>query len=246
MLKPNTQVQCIKTQENLSKDHLVILCWNVAKLTNTNKFSTYLETIIKQNNVDILLFQEFKKNITKELYMGDFSYVLAPNMQTKKNIFGVLSAFKIQCDTNLTLLSKKRELHYFTHKSALITLHTLDGSHQLLIANIHAVNFIKNRDFFDEMNQIKEAIHTHRGAMIIAGDFNTWNTARMQFLKAIAQELSLKEIMLEDHQYKKKFFKHELDHIFYRGFDVIMAKALNSSRISDHNPLLVTFKNTVC
>ncbi len=55
-----------------------------------------------------------------------------------------------------------------------------------------------------------------------------------------------KTISFKERKYKKKFFKHELDHIFYRGFDVIMAKALNSSRISDHNPLLVTFKNTVC
>ncbi|WP_331774241.1 endonuclease/exonuclease/phosphatase family protein [Sulfurospirillum sp. 1612] len=246
MFKPNTQIQCIKTHQNPPKDNLVMLCWNVAKLTNKETFTTYLDSIIKEKNVDILLFQEFKKSVTKELQMGGFSYILAPNMQTKKNIFGVLSAFKIDCNTMLTLLSKKRELHYLTHKSALITRHTLDDSHQLLIANIHAVNFVKNRDFFDEMNQIKEAIYTHQGPMIIAGDFNTWNKKRMQFLKMMIQELSLKEILPQDNHFRKKFFKHPLDHVFYRGFDVMMAQVLNSRKISDHNPLLVTFKNTIC
>ncbi|MDX1808821.1 MAG: endonuclease/exonuclease/phosphatase family protein [Sulfurospirillaceae bacterium] len=238
MMKPNLEIKLLKNQEISCAKEFTILCWNVAKLTNDSIFINYLEKVIKDEKIDILLLQEFKKSITKEIKIGDYSYVLSPNMETKKNIFGVLSAFKIHCEDNLALLSKRREFRYLTHKSSLITTHKLNNSQKLLIVHVHAINFVKNSDFYNEIDYIKTNILSHKGAMILAGDFNTWNSKRSAYLREMTNELSLKEIIFEDDKHRKKFFTQHLDHIFYRGFNLLEAKVLNSKNISDHNPII--------
>lgn len=241
MMKPNIEIKLLKNQEISCANEFTVLCWNVAKLTNDRKFIDYLERLIEDEKIDILLLQEFKKSIAKEMHIGDYSYVLSPNMETKKHIFGVLSAFKIHCEDNISLLSKKREFKYLTHKSALITTHKLNNTQKLLIAHVHAINFVKNCDFYNELDEIKTNIHTHKGAMILAGDFNTWNSKRSAYLREMTQELSLEEIIFKEDMHRKKFFGWHLDHIFYRGFRLIDSKVLNSKKISDHNPIIAKF-----
>jgi len=242
MFKPSICIKSLKHQDENCSDIINVLCWNVAKLTLKKSYKEYLKSIIEEEHIDILLLQEVKKQLADELKVFDFSYILSPNIQTKKHIFGVLSAFKISCEDELSLLTKKRELSYTTHKVSLITRHKISHNEVLLIVNLHAINFVKNSDFYDELEQIKLSIWSHKGAMIVAGDFNTWNIKRVNFLKEFSRGLSLKEVVFSDNSKIKNVFTNSLDYILYRDLELINSKVIDSKKISDHNPIIAKFK----
>ena len=241
MYKPGQCIKSLKHQEINCSEKFTILCWNVAKLTLQGSYHECLKAMKETYNIDILLLQEVKKKITKELELYDYSYVLSPNIETKKHLFGVLSAFKISCEEELSILTQKRELVYATHKVSLITRHKMAHDKELLIVNLHAINFVKSSDFNNELQSIKETIKSHKGPMIVAGDFNTWNIKRVGMLRGFANELSLKEVGFSDSSKLKKVFTNCLDYIFYRDLELTDSKVIES-RISDHNPIIAFFK----
>ncbi|MBU1658772.1 endonuclease/exonuclease/phosphatase family protein [bacterium] len=242
MFVPKKSIKSLKHQELFCKDSFNVLCWNVAKLTLKSSYKEYLHSLVENEKIDILLLQEVKQQISASFDMYDYSYILSPNIQTKKYLFGVLSAFKISCEDALSLLTKKRELTYATHKVALVTEHKMCKGQKLLIVNLHAINFVRNIDFYNELHTIKTSVQAHKGSMIIAGDFNTWNLQRVKFLNEFASELSLKEVRFSDDSNLKKIFTNSLDYIFYRDLELISSQVIDSKKISDHNPILATFK----
>ena len=241
MFKPNNYIKSLKHQESEYKSTFTVLSWNVAKLTLKSSYIEYLKLIVKDYKIDMLLLQEVKKQLARELDVFDFSYILSPNIETKKHVFGVMNAFNMSCENNMSLLTKKRELKYMTHKVSLITKHKISNSQTLLMVNIHAINFVKNSNFHQELNYLKEAIKSHFGPMIVAGDFNTWNVKRVNMLKEFVQDLSLEEVKFNDSSNIKKVFKNSLDYMFYRGIELTRSMVINSKKISDHNPIIATF-----
>ena len=177
-----------------------------------------------------------------ELNLYDYSYVMSPNIQTKKHVYGVLSAFRMSCLSERSLLTAKLEFGYATHKVALVTRHKMSNERELLIVNLHAINFVKNEDFQNELEEIKSAVKWHKGAMIVAGDFNSWNVKRMRVLSEFVSSLSLKEALFNDNSKRKKVFSNCLDYIFYRDLELVRSKVIDSP-MSDHNPIVATFKN---
>ncbi|MCF6310724.1 MAG: endonuclease/exonuclease/phosphatase family protein [Sulfurimonas sp.] len=242
MLKPSKCIKSLKHQDIECSARFTVLCWNTAKLTLKGPYKESLKSIIENENIDVLLLQEVKKSIAIELDINDYSYILSPNIQTKRHIFGVLSAFKVSCDEDFSLLTKKLELTYATHKITLITRHKISQDKHLMIVNLHAINFVKDNDFHNELNSIKSTIMSHKGAMIVAGDFNTWNMRRVNYLKEFTKDLSLKEVGFSDNSKVKKVFSNSLDYIFYRELKLTNSKVIDTKKISDHNPIIASFK----
>jgi len=242
MYQPDKFIKSLKHQDVDFHKRFTILSWNVAKLTLRSSYKEFLESIIKNYSLDVLLLQEVKKDISTELDLYDYSYILSPNIETKRHLFGVLNAFKTSCENEFSLLTQKREFSYMTHKVSLITEHKVDGDKRLLIVNLHAINFVKSSDFHQELNSIKKEIKSHKGAMIVAGDFNTWNIKRVQLLREFTHDLSLKEVSFSDDSNLKKVFSNCIDYIFYRELKLSYSKVINSKKISDHNPIIATFE----
>lgn len=242
MLKPSKCIKSLKHQDDKCSSKFTVLCWNSAKLTLNAPYKKLLKTLIEDERIDFLLLQEVKKSLAEELDISDYSYVLSPNIQTRKHIFGVLSAFKISCEDELSLLTKKRELAYATHKVTLITKHNMSKNTQMMIVNLHAINFVKNSDFYNELNSIKAVIRLHKGPIIVAGDFNTWNVKRVNYLKEFTHDLSLIEVGFSDDKHVKKVFSNSLDYIFYRELKLTDSKVIDTKKISDHNPIIASFE----
>ncbi len=241
MFIPSSFVKSLKHQEENLKGEFSLLCWNVAKLTLSSSYKDFIESLIQNHDFDLLLLQEVKKSISHELDIHDYSYVLSPNIETKKHIFGVLSAFKSSCEAEFSLLSKKRELRYATHKVSLITHHRISDDEILLVVNLHAINFVNNSAFKNELDYLYASVHSHKGAMIVAGDFNTWNLKRVQLLNEFTNNLSLKKVEFGDDRHIKKIFTNSLDYIFYRGLNLKYSEVIDSKKISDHNPIIAKF-----
>ncbi len=79
--------------------------------------------------------------------------------------------------------------------------------------------------------------------LIVAGDFNTWNSRRVVFIRDFARELSLQEVAFTHDKHIRKMFNKKLDHVFYRDLHVEYSKVIKSDGFSDHNPMVVGFSN---
>jgi endonuclease/exonuclease/phosphatase (EEP) superfamily protein YafD len=127
-------------------------------------------------------------------------------------------------------------------KTVLVTRYPLSGTDEyLVIANIHMINFALDPSAYRaQLEKTAEVISQHRGPLIITGDFNSWNTERMQILADIIQELGAQEVVF-DTDHRATFMGQQVDHIFYRK--LVPLEALTEKvRTSDHNPMLVTFR----
>ena len=85
-------------------------------------------------------------------------------------------------------------------------------------------------------------LREYEGAIIIAGDFNSWNKKRVDILNWFCRELKLSKTIIENSDKIKSFLKYDLDHIFYRGLSLDFATVLECNKLSDHNPLYAYFK----
>lgn len=135
----------------------------------------------------------------------------------------------------LELTSRERELGLATRKSMLLTSHTLPCGTTLHIANIHSLNFVLNGTWKKQIDYFIDHL-PKTGSLIFAGDFNTWNPWRFDYL-----EEALRRHHLQYANYDRNIIMR-LDHIFTRGLHVIETKEDSNMHTSDHYPVTMRFK----
>ncbi len=214
-----------------------LLCWNVHKEMGSPAFDRIFCALRRRYDPDLWLLQEalFAPHALHCLEAHD--YAIAFNLKRH----GVLSAARCRFETAEALRTQRRELRIATRKSLLITRHRLHDGAPLTVVNLHAINFVSAAVFTDEMLRLSERLHTVEGPMIVAGDFNTWSTKRLKELDTFAGGLALRRAVLDDAHHLKRMFSKPLDHLFYRGLDLLHAQALDTRNASDHNPIVATF-----
>jgi endonuclease/exonuclease/phosphatase (EEP) superfamily protein YafD len=133
--------------------------------------------------------------------------------------------------------SKVREPLIKTPKMIVYNRFVITGhEHDLLVANIHGINFVSATSFASQLNQMSDVVAHHLGPLIVAGDFNTYNNARWDHLYGFADQHELELVEFSDDQ---RFLR--LDSILVRGIRVEDGKILSQVDTSDHRPLTVRF-----
>lgn len=224
----------------ISEDgYLNLLVWNIYKQNHANweeeldRYSQKKQLLLLQ---EVSLTDDFKSWVAKQSWGS--------------NYVSAFSAFDIQSGVlNLaTQLPSKACAYLATEpwlrlpKSGLFALYLLDNGQTLAVVNVHAINFTLGvDDYKKQLTALREVLAEHSGPIIMAGDFNTWSVDRETVLKQDIHSLNLQEVIF-DPDYRTKFINGQaLDHVFYRGLELIKAEAPETSA-SDHNPLLVSFK----
>jgi endonuclease/exonuclease/phosphatase (EEP) superfamily protein YafD len=140
-----------------------------------------------------------------------------------------------------TCLSRTAEPLIRLPKSALLVRYRLTGSSkELWVANVHGINFTLGALGFEaQLESLAQALAPHDGPLVLAGDFNDWNVRRRRILQDIVRRLDLVPLRLAVDR-RSRHWGRPLDHIFYRGLQVIEADAVEVAT-SDHNPVRVTF-----
>lgn len=218
-----------------------ILCWNVYKNnTKHHHFKKYLQ--VHEEKTDFMLFQEahFKDNTAFTL--PEYSFDAAANLEVRGEFYGVLSASKTQAKDAQAYLSEGRESLVGPHKSLLVSSYGFEDGSTLLIVNVHAINFRENRRYSKELERFLALLRLYKGALIIAGDFNTWNKRRMQKLASAIENLGLKAVPFKSEHKVKSFWGNHLDFIFYRDIDLLDYSVDADHCLSDHNPLFALFR----
>jgi endonuclease/exonuclease/phosphatase (EEP) superfamily protein YafD len=116
-----------------------------------------------------------------------------------------------------------------------------DRFEELLVVSVHAINFNSNPAFRRQMDQVFAEMKDHAGPILLAGDFNTWNAGRTQYLRFLSEQLGLKEVALKNGTYRTTFRGWFLDHVFIRGATVRSAAVITNSVGSDHRPIQLEF-----
>ena len=132
------------------------------------------------------------------------------------------------------VLSRERELGVATRKSMIITRYSLHDGRALHVANIHALNFVLNSTWKKHIDHFLEQLPAS-GALIFAGDFNTWNPWRFDYL-----EEALKKHRIHYANYNHHIMMR-LDHIFTRDLEVLDTREDENMHTSDHYPVILKF-----
>jgi endonuclease/exonuclease/phosphatase (EEP) superfamily protein YafD len=191
---------------------------------------------------DIVLLQEASlgPSLLERLDDARMRFVMASSFRYADTDVGVLTAARIAPRASCTERTVEPWLRI--PKSAVVSWFALWGTPwTLAVANIHAINFsLSVDDYRAQLAALVAVLSTHDGPIVFAGDFNTWNDARQESVRATAVALGLREAPYADDR-RALFFGRPVDHILVRGLTVIDATAIPVES-SDHNPVRATLR----
>lgn len=230
-------------EEKRLSDDFGLLCWNVQKQNLGYRFNRFFSELLERYSIDLLALQEVKLNPSAASILDSFHFSCAPNIRFLNRVYGVLNGSRIPEKDSSSLLSSHREGMIQTRKSAVFSTYPLHSGEILLVVNLHAINFRTAKIYHKEVEAIFDFVRHHQGAMIVTGDFNSWNKQRMEHLMKLCGALELQNSEIEHAHLIKSFMSHKLDHIFYRGLHLIESYALDVQNLSDHNALYARFRS---
>lgn len=226
-----------------------LLSWNIAKLTAHTHWQQEFAALLEQHQPDLIFLQEvwLCARTQRLSSLTQMPWHFAPNfLDTHHNHYsGVLTAADTHCVDSHSLLTQHHEPVVQTPKVALFTEFALAHTTQTLLAvNAHLINFVDLGRFRAQLAQIETVMQQHDGAIVFAGDFNTWHQARWSELVQMTQRLGLAPVPFPRHESRKiKRFLNSppLDYVFFRGFQScpLSAKVVETTQTSDHKPLIV-------
>ncbi len=191
---------------------------------------------------DLVLIQEAALTAGLQRVLQDVGYdwVLASSFMLHDHATGVLSAARVPPKS--ACVQRVFEPLLRLPKSAMITRYALQGTSQtLVVANVHSINFTLGLGAYRvQLEAVARDLADHRGPVIVAGDLNSWNSARLEVVRDVMQRLGLVAV-LPWIDTRSRFFGHQVDYVFVRGLEVVYAEA-PAVETSDHNPVLATLR----
>ena len=167
-------------------------------------------------------------------------WIMAENLGTAQQAIttGPKTGSRVAALSSQAIRSHDREPFIGTPKTFLLTTYPFCGQH-LLVLNVHAINLVSTAKFARQVEQMVTPVAAHKGPCIVAGDFNTWNTARWHILLKSMHDVGLTRVLAAAPQWRH--FNQVLDHVFFRGLKLLNARPLTHVKSSDHVPLWAEF-----
>jgi len=234
--------------------YITLVSWNVHKQRDA-RLPADLHAVLQRQRPTLIFLQEATAELlASPLMPGYFApswhYPLRDGSAT-----GVLTFSPVAPLHSEGIPTRWREVFLATPKMALATEYPLPDGTRLLAVNVHCLNFERwgTLKFGAQLAALKALMATHKGPILLAGDFNTWNQRRLQLVTALARELQLTEVgefsgalTTGDHQSTVVNWllgidrTLALDRVYYRGLSPLSATVLPLTS-SDHRALQVTF-----
>ncbi|MFV8819927.1 endonuclease/exonuclease/phosphatase family protein [Haliea sp. E17] len=220
-------------------DTLKILSWNIHKAYDAGWLED-LQRLGADANLSFIQEATLRARLGELWPGGPIYQSFAQGYATRDEITGVMTlsshAPTMQC--NFT----RMEPWLGTPKAATVTEHAIAGHPQRLLAiNVHAVNFTLGlSDLQAQLQPLTTLLQSHAGPVILAGDFNTWSSARAHYVDQALRALGLEPLQFEP-DLRSTAFGMPLDHIYVRGLAVESTEVVPVSS-SDHNPLRASLR----
>lgn len=234
-------VQCVTHTPNVSLDrhgNLDIAIWNIYKQQNDG-----WQNVLKQlaDRTDLLLLQEATLSDDLKALIDEQKedWVLAKAFTFAGEAVGVMNLSKDYPLSSCAFRHAEPLIYY--PKSLLVSYYKLSDNSQLLVVNIHSINFTLGlKNYRAQLDVVAAAMTEHQGPIIFAGDLNTWNSERGEYILTMANNSGLIEAVPNDDS-RTTVFGQSLDHIFYRELELVKTESIVTDS-SDHNPLKAYFR----
>ncbi|NND89745.1 MAG: endonuclease/exonuclease/phosphatase family protein [Granulosicoccus sp.] len=220
------------------------LVWNILKAKRASWPTDFQELVADR---DLALLQEAVFNAPSDALFTDsqrLQWIMARSFRHPRTLVehGVKTGCVAAPVEQHVYMSPHTEPVSQTQKLLLTTLYPLQGEdEQLLVLNMHAINFVSVHKYVEQLDQLSAALGPHDGPVILAGDFNTWNPARLGHFQLVAAQAGLTEAVME-RQSRLAHMNQHLDHVFYRGLGLRSVESLGHYQSSDHAPITATFE----
>lgn len=242
-------------QELDPSQDLCIVSWNVHKLQHDG-IHDELEALVAAESVDFLLLQEARACAPIPPGMGGHHALSFRSGMRDRSDEGVMTVGTVQPLRAHRVRSEQRELLVLTPKAALISFFQVAGGAELCIVNLHGLNFDPTgAQLARQLDALRARIESFVGPLIVAGDFNTWNRARMDVVKDLGGALGLVEVKPDEEGGKTGDLPEGLlgkavgfapdlwlDRIFVRGFTPVEVSWRLEYQASDHVPILARLR----
>ena len=222
----------------LNPERISMLNWNVYKGQRDNWTRDFQRYTYKH---DLVIIQEahLGEELKSMLDAGHQYWTMNEAFHYADRATGVMTASRVRPAYSCGQRTVEPLIRF--PKTALVSYYPIEGmDQQLLVANIHGVNFTLGVGAYKEqIGKLYDVIKRHDGPVILAGDFNTWSDSRMRIVNDLADRLALESLDYTNHN-RTSVFGNALDHVFYRGLDPVEHDTWHVTS-SDHNPTRVSF-----
>ncbi len=224
-------------------EHLNLLVWNIYKGKMGPQWREDFRGLAADKDlifVQEALFPEHKEFF--ESQMPGWHWSFAPSFQYRFSLrsTGVVMGSRIHPHSFDFHRHSEKEFLVGTPKMTLHHRYLLGESHTFSVVNTHSVNFTSHQNYFSQWQSVEKFFHLEKsGPLIVAGDFNTWNTTRWLYLLNFLGQHGLEPVILDDDPRVLK-----LDHVFFRHCTVEKASIRKEIRSSDHWPMEVRLRLT--
>lgn len=216
-----------------------VLSWNTHKGSHAD-WNDELRAFGRK--ADFILLQEaaLDGGLREQLGLLGKEWLLAVAFVYDEQEVGILSAGSASPQAYCAM--REYESVVKIPKMILASTYPVNGSKdELLVINLHMVNFTIGSDVVRRQVEVaREKIISHRGPVILAGDFNTWNGERESVVQEEMRALGMQPVSFSPDN-RVEFFGRTVDNIYYRGLEATEARSYEV-KSSDHNPLEVHFR----
>ncbi len=228
----------VAVDKTIDADGFHLVNWNVYKGRKAG-WAQDLQRLIREADVVLLQEAHLTEQMLDVLRRSQFNWSLATAFRYRGAEAGVLTAGR--ADLQGICMQRFREPVINTPKTSLLTRFTLSDGGQLVVANLHAINFTTDSEpFLASWQELEAILKPHAGPLIVAGDFNTWSAERQAVVVNTARRMGLDPVHFPSDK-RTRVFDRAIDHVYYRGL-VTVAATVYAVKSSDHNPMRVTFK----
>jgi endonuclease/exonuclease/phosphatase (EEP) superfamily protein YafD len=223
----------------LDPEGFSLMVWNMLK-GNRQGWEKDFYTLGREADVILLQEAHLTDEMRRALQTIEMDWCLAATLKINGNEAGVMTASEgapqvICMQQSIEPLLKVPKVKLFTRFPL-----SIDGR-QLVVVNVHAINFTVGTDHFRRSWQTLEAaLAPYKGPLIVAGDFNTWNLERLTIVEKTAERLGMQPVRFTPDR-RSLIFDQPVDHVYYRGLVPLDASVVDVAT-SDHNPMRITFK----
>ena len=239
-VEPMFVSQCVSQSNQTPLDRngeIAVSVWNIYKQQKP-QWKAQLQELTDHS--DLVLLQEARLNSGFSTYLAQSQrhVVMAKGFKLLNVPMGVMNISTEQVGDACAYQTIEPWIRFA--KSTLITSYPLSTGQQLLVINLHGLNFDWKLDRFQaQWQRVLQKVAIHQGPVIVGGDFNTWRDGRVKLVRELTERLKLKEVKYHvDHRHR--VFGLPLDHLYYKGLILIDASSTQTNG-SDHNPIWAKF-----
>lgn len=240
---PAFDSRCVQGVDSISsyldnQGSLSVSTWNIYK-QNRQGWDKQLADLTQASQLVLLQEASLSPELRQYIRHAQLKASMAKAFTLLDTSYGVMNLSHTEVKSACAFTAAEPLIRF--EKSGIVAYYPLSSGEELLVVNLHGINFEWTLSHYSrQFEALAQVLEKHHGPIILAGDFNTWRTQRLNFVSDFAKRFNLSEISYRVDE-RQRVFGLPLDHLYYRGLIFQEAESLATDS-SDHNPITAHFR----